>query len=55
MPGEPRRSWPAGISETTAIKKATQARLGFTEAPSERMSEEPIAAIVEALGGSSTC
>ena len=39
------------ISETTAIKKAAQARLGFTEAPPERMSEERIAAIVEALGG----
>ncbi|GID32905.1 recombinase family protein [Paractinoplanes brasiliensis] len=39
------------ISETTAIKKAAQARLGFTDAPPERMSEERIAAIVEALGG----
>ncbi|WP_239093101.1 hypothetical protein [Paractinoplanes abujensis] len=39
------------ISETTAIKKAAQTRLGFTEAPPERMSEERIAAIVEALGG----
>lgn len=39
------------ISETTAIKKAAQARLGFTEAPPERMREERIAAIVEALGG----
>jgi hypothetical protein len=39
------------ISETTAIKKSAQARLGFTEAPPERMSEERIAAVVEALGG----
>ncbi|WP_097319155.1 recombinase family protein [Paractinoplanes atraurantiacus] len=39
------------ISETAAIKKAAQARLGFTEAPPERMSEEQIAAIVKALGG----
>jgi hypothetical protein len=39
------------ISETTVIKKAAQAPLGFTEAPPERMSEERIAAIVQALGG----
>jgi site-specific DNA recombinase len=28
------------ISETATIKKATRARLGLTEAPPERMSEE---------------
>jgi site-specific DNA recombinase len=39
------------IGETTAIKKAARARLGCTEALPERMSEERIAAIVEALGG----
>ncbi|MFI7603485.1 hypothetical protein [Actinoplanes sp. NPDC049681] len=39
------------ISETTAIKRAAEARLGLTEAPPERMSEEQIAAIVDAFGG----
>ena len=39
------------IAETAAIKKAAQARLGVTEAPPQRMSEEQIAAIVDALGG----
>jgi site-specific DNA recombinase len=39
------------IGETTAIKRAGQARLGLTEAPPERMNEDQIAVIVEALGG----
>ncbi|OJF10745.1 recombinase family protein [Couchioplanes caeruleus] len=39
------------ISETTAIKKAAQARLGLTQVPPERMTEQQIAAIVEAFGG----
>jgi hypothetical protein len=42
-------SW---ISETTSIKKAAQARLGLTESPPERMSEERIAeAIPEVPNG----
>ena len=39
------------ISETMAARKAAQARLGLTEAPPERMSEEQLAAIVDAFGG----
>ena len=39
------------ITETTAIKRAAQARLGLTEAPPERMSEDQIATIVDAFGG----
>ncbi len=39
------------INETTAIKRAALARLGLTEAPPQRMSEQQIAAIVDALGG----
>ena len=39
------------IGETVAIRKAAQARLGLTEAPPERMSEEQLAAIVDAFGG----
>jgi site-specific DNA recombinase len=39
------------ISETMTVRKAAQARLGLTEAPPERMSEEQLAAIVDAFGG----
>jgi hypothetical protein len=39
------------ISETMAVRNAAQARLGLTEAPPERMSEEQLAAIVDAFGG----
>ncbi|WP_305788370.1 recombinase family protein [Symbioplanes lichenis] len=39
------------ISETTTIKKTAQARLGLTEVPPQRMSEEQIAALVDAFGG----
>ena len=39
------------IKETTAIKSATQARLSLTTTPPQRMSEDQIAEIVEALGG----
>ncbi|GAA3945740.1 hypothetical protein Aau02nite_65410 [Amorphoplanes auranticolor] len=43
----------AGGAEAGAVqgKKATQARLGLTEAPPQRMSEEQVAAVVEAFGG----
>jgi site-specific DNA recombinase len=39
------------ISETMAVRKAAQALLGLAEAPPERMSEEQLAAIVDAFGG----
>jgi site-specific DNA recombinase len=39
------------ISETMAVRKAAQARLGLTEAPPKRMSGEQLAAIVDAFGG----
>jgi site-specific DNA recombinase len=39
------------ISETTTIKKTAQARLGLTETPPLRMSEEQLAAVVDAFGG----
>ncbi|GAA4955939.1 recombinase family protein [Actinoplanes utahensis] len=37
------------ISETTAIKKAAQARLGLTEVPPQRMTTDQIDAIAEAF------
>jgi hypothetical protein len=39
------------ISETTAIKKAAQARLGLTEAPPQRMTDDQLDAIAEAFKG----
>jgi site-specific DNA recombinase len=39
------------ITETTAVKKAAQVRLRLTEAPPERLSEDQVAEVVEALGG----
>ena len=39
------------ITETTAIKRAALARLGLTDAPPQRMTEDQIAAIVDAFGG----
>jgi site-specific DNA recombinase len=39
------------IKETTAIKAAAETRLGVQPARSERMTEEQIAAVVEAFGG----
>lgn len=37
------------ISETNAIKKAAQARLGLTEAPPQRMTSDQLDAIAEAF------
>jgi hypothetical protein len=37
------------IAETTAIKKAAQARLGLTEAPPQRMTADQLDAIAEAF------
>jgi site-specific DNA recombinase len=37
--------------ESAEVRKAAQARLGLTEAPPERMSEDQLAAIVDAFGG----
>jgi hypothetical protein len=37
------------IAETTATKKAAQARLGLTEAPPQRMTADQLDAIVEAF------
>jgi hypothetical protein len=38
------------ITETTAIKKAAQARLGLTDAPPQRMTGDQLAAIADAFG-----
>jgi site-specific DNA recombinase len=38
------------ITETTAIKKAAQARLGLTDAPPQRMTDDQLEAIAGAFG-----
>jgi hypothetical protein len=39
------------ITETTAVRKAAQARLGLTEAPPQRMTDDQLDAIADAFAG----
>jgi hypothetical protein len=50
-PSHTRNSLAEWIKETTAIKKAAEARLSLTPNRPQRMSGEQIGAMVEALGG----